>query len=119
MQGVVNYQVVIEVVPGNLAVKPGMTANANVQVARKENVLLVPTRAIRAQGSKRVVSILENGEPKDVFVTLGLSNDQFTEILDGLAPGAQVLTTAVSTNAPRFGGFGGNNNSSDNGENNK
>ena len=119
MQGVVNYQVVIEVVPGNLAVKPGMTANANVQVARKENVLLVPTRAIRAQGSKRVVSVLENGEPKDVFVTLGLSNDQFTEILDGLAPGAQVLTTAVSTNAPRFGGFGGNTNSSDNGENNK
>lgn len=110
LQGVVNYQVIIDVTPGDLAIKPGMTANANVQVARKENVLLAPTRAIRAQGSKRLVTILENGEPKEVFVTLGLSNDQFTEILDGLTPGAQILTIAVSTNAPRFGSFGGSNN---------
>jgi HlyD family secretion protein len=110
LQGVVNYQVIIDVTPGDLAIKPGMTANANVQVARKENVLLVPTRAIRAQGSKRLVTILENGEPQEVTVTLGLSNDQFTEILDGLKPGAQILTLAVSTNAPRFGGFGGSNN---------
>lgn len=115
VQGVVNYQVLIELTPGSLAIKPGMTANANVQVARKENVLLVPTRAIRAQGSKRVVTVLENGLPKDAFVTLGLSNDQQTEILEGLAPGTQVLTVAVSTTAPQFGGFGNNDqNSSDN-----
>lgn len=113
LQGVVNYQVLVDVTPSALALKPGMTANANVQVARKENVLLIPTRAIRAQGSKRLVTILANGEPKDVVVTLGLSNDQFTEILDGLQPGAQIVTTAISTNAPRLGGFGGNNSASD------
>ncbi len=113
LQGVVNYQVWVDVTPNALALKPGMTANASVQVARKENVLLAPTRAIRAQGSKRLVTILENGEPKDVVVTLGLSNDQFTEILDGLQPGAQILTTAVSTNAPRFGGMVGNNKPND------
>lgn len=110
LQGVVNYQVVVAVTPGALALKPGMTANANVQVARRENVLLAPTRAIRAQGSKRLVVVLENGQPREVFVSLGLSNDQFTEITAGLEPGAQILTTAVSTNAPRFGGFGGNDN---------
>lgn len=107
VQGVVNYQVLVDVTPGSLALKPGMTANANVQVARRENVLLAPTRAIRAQGSKRLVTILENGQPQDVVVTLGLSNDQFTEVLDGLQPGAQILTVAVSTNAPQFRGFGG------------
>lgn len=104
VQGVVNYEVEIQVQPGHLAVKPGMTANANIQVARKENVLLVPTRAIRAQGNKRLVTILENGQPKEVSVTLGLSNDQETEILEGLSEGMLVLTIAIPTNAPMFGG---------------
>lgn len=110
VQGVVNYQVLIDVTASDLAIKPGMTANANVQVARQENVLLIPTRAIRAQGSKRIVTILENGQPVDVTVTLGLSNDQETEILAGLKEGAQVLTIAAPTGAPRFGGFGGSGN---------
>lgn len=114
VQGVVNYQVWIDVSPGDLPIKPGMTANANVQAARRENVLLIPTRAIRAQGSKRVVTILENGQPVDVTVTLGLSNDQETEILNGLREGAQVLTVAVPFDASPFGNFRSNNRSDEN-----
>ena len=64
VQGVVNYQVRIEIDPTALAIKPGMTANANVQVARQENVLLIPTRSIRAQGSQRLVTILQAGPPR-------------------------------------------------------
>lgn len=108
VQGVVNYDVLIDVDAGNVPIKAGMTANANVQVARQENVLLIPTRSIRAQGSRRLVTILENNELKEVVVTLGLSNDQETEILSGLSEGAQVLTIALPSNAPSFGGRGGN-----------
>jgi HlyD family secretion protein len=104
IQGVVNYPVRIEIKPTALAIKPGMTANANVQVARQEDVLLVPTRAIRAQGSRRLVTILAEGEPRDVVVTLGLSNELETEIRSGLAEGAQVLTIALPSNQPSFGG---------------
>lgn len=107
VQGVVNYQVLIQINPSDVAIKPGMTANANVEVARKENVLLIPTRAIRAQGSRRLVTILQNGQPTDVAVTLGLSNEQETEILEGLAEGAQVLTIAVPAQGPAgLRGFG-------------
>ena len=106
VQGVVNYDVLIDVTTNNVPIKAGMTANANVQVARQENVLLIPTRSIRAQGSKRLVTILENNELKEVVVTLGLSNDQETEILSGLTEGAQVLTIALPSSAPRFSGFG-------------
>lgn len=102
VQGVVNYPVRIQVAPTTLAIKPGMTANANVQVARRENVLLIPTRAIRAQGNKRLVTVLEAGQPKEVVVTLGLSNDQETEVKSGLNEGAQVLTVALPTNFPSF-----------------
>lgn len=106
VQGVVNYDVLIDVTTNNVPIKAGMTANANVQVARKENVLLIPTRAIRAQGSRRLVTILDGDQLTEVVVTLGLSNDQETEILSGLTEGAQVLTIALPSSAPRFGGFG-------------
>lgn len=107
VQGVVNYDVVIDVSPTTIPVKAGMTANANVQVARKENVLLIPTRSIRAQGSKRIVTIVENDQLKEVVVTLGLSNEQETEVLSGLQEGTPVLTIALPSNQPPS--FGGNN----------
>lgn len=107
VQGVVNYQVTIDVQRGDIPVKPGMTANANVQVARKDNVLLIPTRAIRAQGNKRVVTVIANDQPREAVVTLGLSNDQETEILSGLNEGERVLTVALPSNVPGFGPSGG------------
>ncbi len=102
VQGVVNYEVRIEVQPSQVPLKSGMTANASIEVLRKDNVLLVPNRAIRASNNKRLVTILENGQPKEVPVTLGLSNDQETEVLSGLNEGQQVLTTATQT-VPNFG----------------
>lgn len=107
VQGVVNYDVVIDVTANNVPIKAGMTANANVQVAQKENVLLIPTRAIRAQGSKRLVTILDKGQPKEVTLTLGLSNESETEILSGLQAGDRVLTIALPANSPSFGGGSG------------
>jgi HlyD family secretion protein len=106
VQGVVNYDVLIDVTSATVPIKAGMTANANVQVARKENVLLVPTRSIRAQGSRRLVTVLEGETPVEVIVTLGLSNEVETEIVSGLKEGAQVLTIALPASSPRFGGFG-------------
>ncbi len=97
VQGVVNYEVKIEVQPTNAPIKPGMTANANIEVARKDNVLLIPNRAIRASANKRLITILDNGQPKEVAVNLGLSNDQETEVLSGVSEGTRVLTTGTQT----------------------
>ncbi len=47
VQNVVAYDVVIEVDNRDLRLKPGMTANVSIVVARKENVLKVPDAALR------------------------------------------------------------------------
>ncbi len=112
VQGVVNYEVKIQLLMTDVPVKVGMTANASIEVARKEKVLLVPNRAIRASGNKRLVTILDAGKPKDVAVTLGLSNDQETEILNGLNEGDQIVTAITPTNVPGFGGGNNNNGAS-------
>ncbi|MBI3913666.1 MAG: efflux RND transporter periplasmic adaptor subunit, partial [Chloroflexi bacterium] len=92
VQGVVNYIVTVTLNPGDVPVKIGMTANANVVVAKKDNVLLVPNRAVRAVGAKRFVTIQKTPEQtQDIEVKLGLANDQETEVVSGLEEGQQLV----------------------------
>jgi HlyD family secretion protein len=59
VQNVVTYDAVIEVSNADLKLKPGMTANVSIVVARRENVLKIPNAALRfrppesAPGEKR------------------------------------------------------------------
>ncbi len=46
-QNVVTYATVIDVPNNELKLKPGMTANVNVEIARSSNVLRVPNSALR------------------------------------------------------------------------
>lgn len=46
-QGVVNYIAIVEVANDDLKLRPGMTANATVVTARRENVLRLPNAALR------------------------------------------------------------------------
>jgi len=45
-QNVVNYSVMVDVQNDDLALKPGMTANVEILVEKKEKVVRIPTRAI-------------------------------------------------------------------------
>ena len=47
MQNVVTYDVVIDVKNDDLALFPGMTADAHIIIAERSNVLRVPLPAIR------------------------------------------------------------------------
>ncbi len=99
VQGVVNYVVTVSLNGGDAPVKIGMTADANIVVARKENVLLVSNRAVRAVGNQRFVRVpADNGQTKEIEVKLGLANDQETEVLEGLSEGQVVVTSVVAQN---------------------
>lgn len=109
-QGVVSYPVKIEIENPDPAVRPGMTAGVSIVVERRENVLLVPNRAIRAAGRQRVVEVLRQGQVIQVPVSLGMSNDTMTEVLSGLEEGDRVVlrgatTTQVLPRGPGTGGF--------------
>lgn len=94
-------------------VRPGMTASATITYLRKDNVLLVPNRAIRAQGRDRVVDVLVNGVVETRVVTVGVADDQRSEIVSGLQEGEMVVvqaattTTAASQGRNQPGGPGG------------
>lgn len=102
-QGVVEFTVTIELTDPDEAVKPGMTAAVNIVINQLDNVLMVPNRAVRIQNGDRVVYILENGQLEPVVITLGVSSDTMSEVLDT----ELVEGDLVVLNPPQVFEFGG------------
>jgi HlyD family secretion protein len=76
--------------PSRPQARPGMTADIQVILARRDSVLRVPTLAL-IEG--RRVLRLERGRAVGRDVTTGLRNWDWTEIVSGLAPGDPVITS--------------------------
>jgi HlyD family secretion protein len=86
---IVTYQVYIKLDAGDLPIRTGMTANASLVTVEREDVLLVPNRAIVAdrQAEKYYVHRIEGENVVKVEVTIGLRDSNHTEIVDGLRQG--------------------------------
>jgi HlyD family secretion protein len=109
VQGVVNFNVTIELTDADERVRPAMTAAVNLVTDTLEDTLLVPNRAVRLREGKRIVYLLTNGIPTPTDITLGLTSDTFSEVVDGVAQGdVLVLNPPVEFQAGggQQGGFG-------------
>lgn len=82
-------------------VRPGMTATVEIDLPQRSGVLLVPNAAVSfappgpgpSRKRARVYLLSKGGEPRRVYVTLGGSDGQRTEIFaTGIQPGDQVIT---------------------------
>jgi HlyD family secretion protein len=96
-QNVVSYVTIIDVPNPDLKLKPGMTANVTVEIARADDVLRVPNAALRFRPSRdgvsRVWTIGADGQPRPMTVRTGLSDGTTTAILEGeLAADDEVVT---------------------------
>ena len=65
VQNVVTYQTVINVPNAQLKLKPGMTANVNIEIARKTNVLRIPAAATRFRPTTEIFAALKQAPPAD------------------------------------------------------
>ena len=104
---VVTYEVVISARNDDLKLKPGLTANVTIFTLEKNDVLTVPTKALRFMpteaflqkgqtiedvDAKNKVWTLDGNVFKAHAVEIGTSNGTMTEILSGIAKGTKVLT---------------------------
>ena len=112
--GIVSFDVELSLEETGLPVLAGLTADAQLITADHENVLLVPNAAITAdrEAGTYTVNLVtgeENGSPiiDQVQITIGLRDDNFTEITSGLAEGDSIATGALEAPTQRFGPFGG------------
>ena len=65
--GAVNFDVTLELTDKDAQIKPGMTATANVTVTQTDDVLLVPSSAIRTANNQSMVYIEQNGALRPVM----------------------------------------------------
>jgi HlyD family secretion protein len=66
VQNVVTYSTVIAVPNPELKLKPGMTANVNIEIARRTDVLRVPTAALRFRPTPEMFAALNQPVPPEL-----------------------------------------------------
>jgi HlyD family secretion protein len=94
LSGVVYYRAKVSLNAEGFNIKTGMTANVIIIANSKENVLVVPQRAVLYKDGKRTVRIpLDDYTFKEVEVKVGLKGSNgMVEILSGLNKGDKVIT---------------------------
>ncbi len=90
----------------------GMNADADISVLALQNVLTLPTTAIKTSNGTSTVTILDAGQPVSWEVQTGATDGTRTQIVAGLDEGTEVVltrkTSGASTTANRGNpGFGG------------
>ena len=114
-QGVVSYNVRVSIDTKDDRIKPGMSINVEIITDKRNGVLAVPNSAIKIQGKIKYVEVEDSPQntnatttklgvittsalPTRQTVETGISNDQFTEIINGLSGNEYVvIKTQTST----------------------
>lgn len=109
--GVVNYNVDISFDTDDDRIKPGMSTNASIATQIAQDVLVVPTSAIKTTNGNSYIQIAPKGQvattgntgitldqtPEQVEVVKGISDDLNTEIISGIAEGDIIVTKTITT----------------------
>ncbi len=103
---VVTYEVVISAPNKDLKLKPGLTANVTIFTLEKNQVLAVPSKALRFTPNEALLTkeqqIVDTKAPVKVWtfkdntftahaVEVGITNGMLTEIVGGISEGTEVM----------------------------
>lgn len=125
--GVVNYNVKVGFDTNDDRIKPGMSTNVSVATDIAQDIIVVPTSAIKTTNGNATVLVAPKGStvgsagvvletaPVSKQVTIGIADDTNTEIKEGLSEGDIIVvktTTSTAkatatTSAPSLIGGGG------------
>jgi len=89
--GVKVYKVIVKFNALPEGLKPGMTSQAEIILARLADVLNVPIAAVFTQQDDTYCWRLKDGSPGKVSVKIGKTNDKRAQIISGLNEGDRVL----------------------------
>lgn len=112
-QGVVSYDVKIGFDLEDDQVKSGMSVSASIVTDLKQDVLTVPSAAIKIQNGTSYVQVVDNSiatttgntgttlvsAPEQREVVTGISDDTVTEIISGLQEGDKIITRTINSTA--------------------
>ncbi|HEX5284222.1 MAG TPA: efflux RND transporter periplasmic adaptor subunit [Bryocella sp.] len=87
----------VDVPNADLAITPGMYANAYLQLAHRTNVVTIPVTAVQGAGNAGSIFVLDpNDDLQQRTVQLGLRGSHLVEVTAGLQPGDRIVLGDVS-----------------------
>lgn len=93
-----NFDVEIELQPNQkIELRAGYSANADIIINKKENVLSIPERVITFSGDSSFVMIPDGQNEKRIAIKTGLSDAINIEVIDGLQDSSIVLEPKMKT----------------------
>lgn len=93
IQDVVYYKVKLKLTSSDERLKPGMSADIDIKAVERNNVIIIPLRAVKTEAEQDYVEILkgENVVEK-IKVETGLEGDEgMVEVISGLSGGEKVI----------------------------
>jgi membrane fusion protein (multidrug efflux system) len=88
-------KVTVEVYDDTLRLKPGMFVEVRIATGAKDNVLVIPRKAILFKTGKTYVFVLQDGRASQREVTLGLTEEDEAEVVSGIAEGDVIISVGV------------------------
>lgn len=75
-------------------IKTGMTADLDIVTSKKEDVIVIPQRAIFHKGSKKFVRVFQEGKVIEKEIQTGISNSEGDiEVISGLKEGEMLIVS--------------------------
>jgi RND family efflux transporter MFP subunit len=88
-------KVTVEVLDESLSLKPGMFVEVRIAIGTKENVLVIPRKAILYKQNKTYVFVLNQNQVSQREILLGLSEEDYVEVTSGLDRGEVIVVVGV------------------------
>jgi HlyD family secretion protein len=91
ISGVISYYVTVVVNGSDPRLKDGQTARATVVTEEIDNVLTVPSAAVRQENGKSTVTVVDGEVQRSIPFEPGTAGPDRTQVMSGLREGQQVL----------------------------
>jgi len=88
------YQVNASLLGKKDGVRSGMSVDLYIIISSKKSILKIPEIAVSDDNGRDFVTVLDGDEKKEVNVNLGISDDEYVEVLDGLKEGQTIVVSA-------------------------
>ena len=83
--------VIIDVANPEKEIKPGMHVEVEIAAEIHKNKLLIPQDAVLVRSGRKLAFVVEEGLAKWRYIDVGLENEDYAEVLDGVKEGELVI----------------------------
>ena len=91
------FRVEVTVDNPGLVLRPGMFIKADIVVAQRSDIIVIPKELVLSRQNRSVVFVEEEGRAQQRNIETGLSNDLMVEVIAGLSEGERLITRNFET----------------------